>query len=143
MTKNTDKAIENFATEATALDRARSLADMAEQVPSMLDDIKSLEEAIAPINAELKAKKATLKQFMVDAELEEFVTERFVLALISKVRRNLNVDLVQKAISKTQWNRILAYVDPNSGKRPKMAYTETTSPTLTIKKVEVEVEVEA
>ena len=143
MAKNTDKAIENFAGDFTALERARNLAELAQQVPSILDDIASLEKNIAPFNAELKAKKATLKQFMIDAELEEYATDNgFVLNLIQKVRRNLNVDLVQKAISKTQWNRILMYVDPNGGKRPKMAFTETTSPTLTIKTVEIEVGVE-
>jgi hypothetical protein len=143
MSKTLDNTNENFAGEVTALERARNLAELAKQVPSILDDIASLEKNIAPFNAELKAKKATLKQFMIDAELDEFATDNgFVLNLIQKVRRNLNVDLVQKAISKTQWNRILLYVDPNGGKRPKMAFTETTSPTLTIKAVEVEVGVE-
>ena len=144
MAKNTDKAIEDFAGEVNALEQARSLAELAQQVPSILDDIATLEKEVAPINAELKAKKATLKQFMIDAELDEFATDNgFVINLIQKVRRNLNVDLVQKAISKTQWNRILLYVDPNGGKRPKSAFTETVSPTLTIKAVEVEVKVEA
>ena len=143
MSKTIDNTNENFAGEFTALERARNLAELAQQVPSLLDDIASLEKNIAPFNAELKAKKATLKQFMIDAELDEFATDNgFVLNLIQKVRRNLNVDLVQKAISKTQWNRILMYVDPNGGKRPKLAFTETTSPTLTIKAVEVEVGVE-
>jgi len=143
MSKTIDNTNENFAGEFTALERARNLAELAQQVPSILDDIASLEKNIAPFNAELKAKKATLKQFMIDAELDEFATDNgFVLNLIQKVRRNLNVDLVQKAISKTQWNRILMYVDPNGGKRPKLAFTETTSPTLTIKAVEVEVGVE-
>ena len=143
MSKTIDNTNENFAGEFTALDRARNLAELAQQVPSILDDIASLEKNIAPFNAELKAKKATLKQFMIDAELDEFATDNgFVLNLIQKVRRNLNVDLVQKAISKPQWNRILMYVDPNGGKRPKLAFTETTSPTLTIKAVEVEVGVE-
>ena len=142
MSKTIDNTNENFANEVNALEQARSLAELAQQVPSILDEIASLEKDIAPLNTELKAKKATLKQFMIDAELEEFATDNgFVLNLIQKVRRNLNVDLVQKAISKTQWNRILLYVDPNGGKRPKMAFTETTSPTLTIKAVEVEVEV--
>ena len=143
MSKTIDNTNENFAGEFTALERARNLAELAQQVPSILDDIASLEKNIAPFNAELKAKKATLKQFMIDAELDEFATDNgFVLNLIQKVRRNLNVDLVQKASSKTQWNRILMYVDPNGGKRPKLAFTETTSPTLTIKAVEVEVGVE-
>ena len=143
MSKTIDNTNENFAGEFTALERARNLAELAQQVPSILDDIASLEKNIAPFNAELKAKKATLKQFMIDAELDEVATDNgFVLNLIQKVRRNLNVDLVQKAISKTQWNRILMYVDPNGGKRPKLAFTETTSPTLTIKAVEVEVGVE-
>ena len=143
MSKTIDNTNENFAGEFTALERARNLAELAQQVPSILDDIASLEKNIAPFNAELKAKKATLKQFMIDAELDEFATDNgFVLNLIQKVRRNLNVDLVQKAISKTQWNRILLYVDPNGGKRPKLAFTETVSPTLTIKAVEVEVGVE-
>ena len=143
MSKTIDNTNENFAGEFTALERARNLAELAQQVPSILDDIASLEKNIAPFNAELKAKKATLKQFMIDAELDEFATDNgFVLNLIQKVRRNLNVDLVQKAISKTQWNRILMYVDPNGCKRPKLAFTETTSPTLTIKAVEVEVGVE-
>lgn len=143
MSKTIDNTNENFAGEFTALEQARNLAELAQQVPSILDDIASLEKNIAPFNAELKAKKATLKQFMIDAELDEFATDNgFVLNLIQKVRRNLNVDLVQKAISKTQWNRILLYVDPNGGKRPKLAFTETVSPTLTIKAVEVEVGVE-
>ena len=143
MSKTIDNTNENFAGEFTALERARNLAELAQQVPSILDDIASLEKNIAPFNAELKAKKATLKQFMIDAELDEFATDNgFVLNLIQKVRRNLNVDLVQKAISKTQWNRILMYVDPNGGKRPKLAFTETASPTMPIKAVEVEVGVE-
>mgnify|MGYP003321278750 CR=1 FL=1 len=140
MNKKLDNTSEQYVNEINALEQARTLAEMAQQVPVILDEIASLEKSVEPINAELKAKKAILKQFMIDAELDKFETDNgFVLNLIQKVRRNLNVDLVQKAVSKTQWDRIIKYVDPNGGKRPKKAFTETTSPTLTIKVVEVEV----
>ena len=75
--------------------------------------------------------------------MSEFTTDNgFMFRFIDKVRKNLNVDLVQKAVSKTMWKRIMDYTDPNGGKKPKQAYTETTFQSFEIKKVEVEVDAE-
>ena len=112
-------------------------------MPSILDRIEALEADLKPIQDEIKANKETLKAFLNDAEVSEFTTENgFLFRFINKVRKNLNVDLVQKAVSKTMWKRIMDYTDPNSGKKPKQAYTETTFKSFEIKKVEVEVEAE-
>jgi len=120
---------------------AVSLVERAKELPSILDRIAELEESLKPIKAEIDSGKSELKAFLKDAELSEFKTELFLFRFISKVRKNLNVDLVQKAVSKTMWNRITAYVDPNGGKKPKKAYTETTFNAFEIKKVEAEAEV--
>jgi len=122
---------------------AVSLVERAKELPSILDRIAELEESLKPIKAEIDSNKSELKAFLNDAELSEFTTDRFMFRFIAKVRKNLNVDLVQKAVSKTMWNRITAYVDPNSGKKPKKAYTETTFNAFEIKKVETEAEVPA
>ena len=141
MNKTLENTNEQYVSEINALEQARSLAELAQQVPTILDEIAPLEQEIAPTVAELKAKKATLKQFMVDAELERFDTDNgFVLKLVNKVRKNLNVDLVQKAVSKTMWDRITKYVDPNGGKKPKQAYTESSFPSLTIERPKIEVD---
>jgi len=121
---------------------AVSLVERANELPSILDRIETLEAELKPLQDEIKANKETLKAFLNDAELSEFTTDNgFMIRFIDKVRKNLNVDLVQKAVSKTMWNRITAYVDPNSGKKPKKAYTETTFKSFEIKKVEVDAEV--
>ena len=122
--------------------KATALVERAKELPSILDRIEALEAELKPIQAEIKANKETLKAFLNDANVDEFTTAKFMFRFIMKVRKNLNVDLVQKAVSKTMWNRITAYVDPNGGKKPKKAYTETTFPSFEIKKVEAEVEAE-
>ena len=131
------------AKEINAFTRATSLVERAEELPSILDRIEALEAAIKPIQDEIKANKETLKAFLKDAEVSEFTTDNgFMFRFIDKVRKNLNVDLVQKAVSKTMWKRIMDYTDPNGGKKPKQAYTETTFQSFEIKKVEVEVDAE-
>lgn len=123
--------------------KATALVERAKELPSILDRIEALEADLKPIQDEIKANKETLKAFLNDAEMSEFVTDNgFMFRFINKVRKNLNVDLVQKAVSKTMWKRIMDYTDPNSGKKPKQAYTETTFKSFEIKKVEVEVEAE-
>lgn len=123
--------------------KATALVERAKELPSILDRIEALEADLKPIQNEIKANKETLKAFLNDAEVSEFVTDNgFMFRFIDKVRKNLNVDLVQKAVSKTMWKRIMDYTDPNSGKKPKQAYTETTFKSFEIKKVEVEVEAE-
>ena len=123
--------------------KATALVERAKELPSILDRIEALETDLKPIQDEIKANKETLKAFLNDAEMSEFVTDNgFMFRFINKVRKNLNVDLVQKAVSKTMWKRIMDYTDPNSGKKPKQAYTETTFKSFEIKKVEVEVEAE-
>ena len=131
------------AKEINAFTRATSLVERAEELPSILDRIEALEADLKPIQDEIKANKETLKAFLKDAEVSEFTTDNgFMFRFIDKVRKNLNVDLVQKAVSKTMWKRIMDYTDPNGGKKPKQAYTETTFQSFEIKKVEVEVEAE-
>ena len=123
--------------------KATALVERAKELPSILDRIEALETDLKPIQDEIKANKETLKAFLNDAEMSEFVTDNgFMFRFINKVSKNLNVDLVQKAVSKTMWKRIMDYTDPNSGKKPKQAYTETTFKSFEIKKVEVEVEAE-
>ena len=123
--------------------KATALVERAKESPSILDRIEALEAELKPIQAEIKANKETLKAFLKDAEVDEFTTDNgFMFRFIDKVRKNLNVDLVQKAVSKTMWKRIMDYTDPNGGKKPKQAYTETTFQSFEIKKVEVEVEAE-
>ena len=127
------------AKEINAFTRATSLVERAEELPSILDRIEALEADLKPIQDEIKANKETLKAFLKDAEVSEFTTDNgFMFRFIDKVRKNLNVDLVQKAVSKTMWKRIMDYTDPNGGKKPKQAYTETTFQSFEIKKVEVE-----
>ena len=131
------------AKEINAFTRATSLVERAEELPSILDRIEALEAYLKPIQDEIKANKETLKAFLKDAEVSEFTTDNgFMFRFIDKVRKNLNVDLVQKAVSKTMWKRIMDYTDPNGGKKPKQAYTETTFQSFEIKKVEVEVDAE-
>ena len=131
------------AKEINAFTRATSLVERAEELPSILDRIEALEADLKPIQDEIKANKETLKAFLKDAEVSEFTTDNgFMFRFIDKVRKNLNVDLVQKAVSKTMWKRIMDYTDPNGGKKPKQAYTETTFQSFEIKKVEVEVKAE-
>ena len=131
------------AKEINAFTRATSLVERAEELPSILDRIEALEADLKPIQDEIKANKETLKAFLKDAEVSEFTTDNgFMFRFVDKVRKNLNVDLVQKAVSKTMWKRIMDYTDPNGGKKPKQAYTETTFQSFEIKKVEVEVDAE-
>ena len=131
------------AEEINAFTKATSIVERAKELPSILDRIDALEAELKPIQAEIKANKETLKAFLKDAEVDEFTTDNgFMFRFIDKVRKNLNVDLVQKAVSKTMWKRIMDYTDPNGGKKPKQAYTETTFQSFEIKKVEVEVEAE-
>jgi len=131
------------AKEINAFTRATSLVERAEELPSILDRIEALEADLKPIQDEIKANKETLKAFLKDAEVSEFTTDNgFMFRFIDKVRKDLNVDLVQKAVSKTMWKRIMDYTDPNGGKKPKQAYTETTFQSFEIKKVEVEVDAE-
>ena len=131
------------AKEMNAFTRATSLVERAEELPSILNRIEALEADLKPIQDEIKANKETLKAFLKDAEVSEFTTDNgFMFRFIDKVRKNLNVDLVQKAVSKTMWKRIMDYTDPNGGKKPKQAYTETTFQSFEIKKVEVEVDAE-
>ena len=131
------------AKEINAFTRATSLVERAEELPSILDRIEALEADLKPIQDEIKANKETLKAFLKDAEVSEFTPDNgFMFRCIDKVRKNLNVDLVQKAVSKTMWKRIMDYTDPNGGKKPKQAYTETTFQSFEIKKVEVEVDAE-
>ena len=131
------------AKEINAFTRATALVERAEELPSILDRIEALEADLKPIQDDIKANKETLKAFLKDAEVSEFTTDNgFMFRFIDKVRKNLNVDLVQKAVSKTMWKRIMDYTDPNGGKKPKQAYTETTFQSFEIKKVEVEVKAE-
>ena len=131
------------AKEINAFTKATSIVERAKELPSILDRIDALEAELKPIQAEIKANKETLKAFLKDAEVDEFTTDNgFMFRFIDKVRKNLNVDLVQKAVSKTMWKRIMDYTDPNGGKKPKQAYTETTFQSFEIKKVEVEVKAE-
>ena len=131
------------AEEINAFTKATSIEERAKDLPSILDRIDALEAELKPIQAEIKANKETLKAFLKDAEVDEFTTDNgFMFRFIDKVRKNLNVDLVQKAVSKTMWKRIMDYTAPNGGKKPKQAYTETTFQSFEIKKVEVEVEAE-
>ena len=131
------------ANEINAFTKATSIVERAKELPSILDRIDALEAELKPIQAEIKANKETLKAFLKDAEVDEFTTDNgFMFRFIDKVRKNLNVDLVQKAVSKTMWKRIMDYTDPNGGKKPKQAYTETTFQSFEIKKVEVEVKAE-
>ena len=131
------------AKEINAFTKATSIVERAKELPSILDRIDALEAELKPIQDEIKANKETLKAFLKDAEVDEFTTDNgFMFRFIDKVRKNLNVDLVQKAVSKTMWKRIMDYTDPNGGKKPKQAYTETTFQSFEIKKVEVEVKAE-
>ena len=131
------------AEEINAFTKATSIVERAKELPSILDRIDALEAELKPLQDEIKANKETLKAFLKDAEVDEFTTDNgFMFRFIDKVRKNLNVDLVQKAVSKTMWKRIMDYTDPNGGKKPKQAYTETTFQSFEIKKVEVEVEAE-
>ena len=131
------------AEEINAFTKATSIVERAKELPSILDRIDALEAELKPIQDEIKANKETLKAFLKDAEVDEFTTDNgFMFRFIDKVRKNLNVDLVQKAVSKTMWKRIMDYTDPNGGKKPKQAYTETTFQSFEIKKVEVEVKAE-
>ena len=131
------------AKEINAFTKATSIVERAKELPSILDRIDALEAELKPLQDEIKANKETLKAFLKDAEVDEFTTDNgFMFRFIDKVRKNLNVDLVQKAVSKTMWKRIMDYTDPNGGKKPKQAYTETTFQSFEIKKVEVEVKAE-
>ena len=127
------------AEEINAFTKATSIVERAKELPSILDRIDALEAELKPIQAEIKANKETLKAFLKDAEVDEFTTDNgFMFRFIDKVRKNLNVDLVQKAVSKTMWKRIMDYTAPNGGKKPKQAYTETTFQSFEIKKVELQ-----
>ena len=113
---------------------AYSLVEFEKGLPAMLDEIEQMEIEIEPTKKTIASKKAEVKAFMIASGLRDYEGGDWKVALIEKVRKTLNVDLVQKAISKTMWERITKYVDPNNGKRPKKAYVETTSDTLTIKR---------
>ena len=113
---------------------AYSLVEFEKGLPAMLDEIEQMEIEIEPTKKAITGKKAEVKAFMVASGLRDYEGGDWKGALIEKVRKTLNVDLVQKAISKTMWERITKYVDPNNGKKPKQAYIETISDTLTIKR---------
>jgi len=113
---------------------AYSLVEFEKGLPAMLDEIEQMEIEIEPTKKAITGKKAEVKAFMVASGLRDYEGGDWKVALIEKVRKTLNVDLVQKAISKTMWERITKYVDPNNGKKPKQAYIETISDTLTIKR---------
>ena len=113
---------------------AQAMVQFERDLPAMLDEIEQMEIEIEPTKKAIAGKKAEVKAFMVAGGLREYESGDWKVALIEKVRKTLNVECVQKAISKTMWERITKYVDPNSGKRPKKAYVETTSDTLTIKR---------
>ena len=113
---------------------AQALVQAEKDLPTMLEDIERMEEEIAPIKKDIASQRAIVKAFMVDAGLDSYDAYGWQVRLTSKVRKTLNEGLVQQAVSKTMWERITKYVDPNSGKRPKRAYVETTSDTLTIKR---------
>jgi hypothetical protein len=118
----------------TTMIEAQALVQFERDLPAMLDEIEQMEIEIEPTRKAIAGKKAEVKAFMVAGSLREYESGDWKVALIEKVRKTLNVECVQKAISKTMWERITKYVDPNSGKRPKRAYVETTSDTLTIKR---------
>ena len=118
----------------TTMIEAQALVQFERDLPAMLDEIEQMESEIEPTKKAIAGKKAEVKAFMVAGGLREYESGDWKIALIEKVRKTLNVECVQKAISKTMWERITKYVDPNSGKRPKRAYVETTSDTLTIKR---------
>ena len=113
---------------------AYSLVEFEKGLPAMLDEIEQMEIEIEPTKKAIAGKKAEVKAFMVASGLRDYEGGDWKVSLIEKVRKTLNVGLVQQAVSKTMWARITAYVDPNGGKRPKKAYIETTSDTLTIKR---------
>ena len=113
---------------------AQALVQFERDLPAMLDEIEQMEIEIEPTKKAIAGKKAEVKAFMVAGGLREYESGNWKVALIEKVRKTLNVECVQKAISKTMWARIVAYADLNGGKRPKKAYVETTSDTLTIKR---------
>jgi uncharacterized protein (UPF0335 family) len=115
---------------------AQALVQTERDLPSMLEDIERMEEEIAPIRKDIASKRAIVKAFMVDADLSSYDAYGWHVLMIEKVRKTLNVELVQKAVSKTMWERIAKYIDPNGGKKPKGAYTETVSKTLTIERAE-------
>ena len=113
---------------------AQALVQAEKDLPTLLEDIARMEEEIAPLKKEIASRKATVKTFMVDSGLDRYEANGWNVKLIAKVRKNLNVDLVQKAVSKTMWERITKYVDPNGVKKAKNAYTETSSNTLVIER---------
>jgi hypothetical protein len=118
----------------TTMIEAQALVQFERDLPAMLDEIEQMENEIEPTKKTIAGKKAEVKAFMIASGLRDYESGDWKVALIEKVRKTLNVECVQKAISKTMWERITKYVDPNSGKRPKRAYVETTSDTLTIKR---------
>ena len=113
---------------------AQALVQVERDLPVMLEDIERLEKEIEPIKKEIASKKAQVKAFMRDTGETEFEVAEWRILLVNKVRKTLNVELVQKAVSKTMWERITKYVDPNGGKKAKNAYTETSSNTLVIER---------
>lgn len=126
---------------ATRIDEAQALVQFENDLPGILDEIRDLEATIAPIKKEIARRKAEIKTVMVDADIRVLEYPGWRIQLIAKVTRKLHIDAVQKAISKTMWARIVAYSDPNGGKRPKQAYTETPNDTLTITRVDNDEEV--
>ena len=117
---------------------AQALVQFERDLPALLDEIALLEAQIEPTKKDIADRKAEVKSFMRASGLSEYESGDWRIALIAKVRKTRNVELVQKAVSKTMWERITKYVDPNGGKKGKNAYTETTSDTLTIKREVVE-----
>ena len=111
---------------------AQALVQVERDLPVMLEDIERLEKEIEPIKKEIASKKAQVKAFMRATGETEFEVAEWRILLDNKVRKTLNVELVQKAVSKTMWERITKYVDPNGGKKVKKAYVETSSDTLLI-----------
>lgn len=115
---------------------AQALVQVERDLPIMLEDIERLEKEIEPIKKEIASKKAQVKSFMRDTGETEFEVvdgmSLWRILLVNKVRKTLNVELVQKAVSKTMWERITKYEDPNGGKKVKKAYVETSSDTLLI-----------
>tara|TARA_Y100000310_G_scaffold35164_1_gene33258 strand:- start:3680 stop:4060 length:381 start_codon:yes stop_codon:yes gene_type:complete len=115
---------------------AQALVQVERDLPVVLEDIERLEKEIEPIKKEIASKKAQIRAFMQNTGSTEYEVEdglsRWRILLVNKVRKTLNVELVQKAVSKTMWERITKYEDPNGGKKVKKAYVETSSNTLLI-----------
>jgi hypothetical protein len=133
------KAIENnneliqrtqFENQAVIVVGEQALANKVERYQALTAEISERNKEKADLQKELKQFLADIDPTYKSEQTRESYSTSYrignkTIALIGKIRKTLNKDLVQKALTPIQWNKVIAYVEKNGNKgTAKKAYTE-------------------